>query len=59
MTDDLVQAIREVLGAWAAQLALDPSSITSPSPAAITARTANGVLLRLDVTTYQSAELSR
>ena len=59
MTHELVKAIREVLRARAAQLARDPTSITSPSPASITGRTANGALLRLDVSTYQPADLTR
>jgi hypothetical protein len=59
VTDELVTAIREVLRARATQLALDPASITSPSPRAITGLTANGELLRLDVSSYQPSELSR
>ncbi|HZC72089.1 MAG TPA: hypothetical protein VE442_15455 [Jatrophihabitans sp.] len=42
MTDELVEAIRDVLRARATQLALDPASITSPSPTAITGRAASG-----------------
>lgn len=56
---DLVRAIRSALRSRAAQLALDPTSITSPSPAAITGRTETGALVRLDISTYQPAELSR
>ena len=56
--DAVVRAIRELLRARAEQLALDPASINSPSPAAITGRTTDGALLRLDVSTYQAAELS-
>ena len=56
--DAVVRAIRELLRARAEQLALDPASINSPSPAAITGRTRDGALLRLDVSTYQAAELS-
>jgi hypothetical protein len=59
VTDELVEAIREVLRARTTQLALDPASITSPSPTAITGRTASGARLRLDVSTYQPAELAR
>jgi hypothetical protein len=59
VTDDLIDAIREALRSQAAKLALDPASITLPSPTAITGRTANGALLRLDVSTYQPSELTR
>lgn len=59
MREELIEAIREVLRTRAAQLALDPATISSPSPTSITGRTANGELLRLDVATYRPAELSR
>jgi hypothetical protein len=57
--DALVRAIREAPRSRAAQLALDPASISSPSPAAITGRTANGTLVRLGVSTYRAVELTR
>jgi hypothetical protein len=57
--DALVRAIREALRSRAAQLALDPASISSPSPAAITGPTANGTLVRLGVSTYRAVELTR
>jgi hypothetical protein len=57
--DEFVRAVREALREHAARLALDPASITSPSPRAITGRSADGALIRLDVSTYQLAELSR
>lgn len=56
---DVVRAIREALRESATQLSLDPASITSPSPAAVTGRTSDGALIRLDVSSYQPAELSR
>lgn len=59
MREQLVKAIRGVLRTRAAQLALDPATIRSPSPTSITARTANGELLRVDVATYRPTELSR
>lgn len=57
--DDIVHAIRDMLRAVAPQLALDPASITSPSPTAVIVRTVDGALVRVDVTTYQVAELNR
>lgn len=53
-----VSALREVLRSRAAQLSLDPATITSPSPNAITAKTPDGSLLRLDVSRYEPMELS-
>lgn len=47
------------LRAHATRLALDPASITSPAPGAITARGMNGSLLRVDYRNYQPSELSR
>jgi hypothetical protein len=57
--DDILRAIRAMLRARAPQLALDPASITSPSPAVVTVRTVDGALVQVDVTTYRAAELSR
>jgi hypothetical protein len=57
--DEFVRAVREALREQATRFALDPASITSPTPAAITGRTADGALVRLDVSTYRPAELSR
>ena len=55
----VVQALQEVLRARAARLALDPASITSPTPGSITGTTLDGSLVRLDVSTYEPAELAR
>ena len=51
--------LRDALLARAEQLCLDRASITSPSPGAVVARTASGMLLRLDVSTYAAHELER
>lgn len=53
-----VRALRELLRSRAAQLGLDPATITSPSPHAITAKAPDGSLLRLDISRYQPMELS-
>ena len=57
--DAIMNALREMLRARAAHLALDPASITSPTPGAITGRAFDGSLVRLDVSTYAPTELSR
>lgn len=57
--EEVIRAIRDALRERATQLALDPASIMSPVPAAITARSAGGALIRLDVSSYQAAELTR
>ena len=60
MTSELtVEQIRAALRAAAERLALDPASITSPTPASITARRMDGHLVRMDVSTYAPSELSR
>lgn len=53
-----VSALREVVRSRAARLGLDPATITSPSPNAITTKTPDGSLLRLDVSRYRPMELS-
>jgi hypothetical protein len=55
LTDDL----REAILARAARLGIDPTSVNSPSPHAVVARTYAGDLLRLDVSAYRSADLDR
>jgi hypothetical protein len=55
---DAVSELQRMLREAAARLALDPTSITSPSPRAITGRTRDGSLLRLDVSTYQPSAIS-
>lgn len=50
--------LRDLLHREARRLSLDPDSIDSPTPHAITAKTRDGYLLRLDVTTYKAAELA-
>ena len=59
--DDEVIAseIRRAIEARAARLGIDPDTIGSPAPRAVTARTHAGDLLRLDVSTYRSADLDR
>ncbi len=57
--DVIDRQLREALTARAERLGLDPASITSPSPGALIARTCDGTLLRLDVSTYAAAELDR
>lgn len=57
--EQTVEQLRETLRAAATRLAVDPASITSPTPAAITARTTSGQLLRVDVSSYAPCELSR
>lgn len=51
--------LREALIARAERLGLDPATIASPSPGALVARTVDGTLLRLDVSTYAAADLER
>ncbi len=58
-TQKLDRLLRDALRARAARLALDPASITSPTPDAITARGLDGSLLRLDYHRYDQRELSR
>lgn len=56
---DVVATLRELLAARAEQLELQPVTIRSVSPAAVTARREDGSLLRIDVTLYSPAEVSR
>ena len=58
-SDETVRQLAEALRDAAAKLELESSSITSPSPHAITARSTDGRLLRLDVSSYAGCELSR
>ena len=51
---DLCAALRDS----ADRLELDPESLTSPSPHAITCRTCDGALVRLDISTYTKTELA-
>lgn len=51
--------LREALIARAERLGLDPATIGSPSPGVLVARTSDGTLLRLDISTYAAAELER
>lgn len=55
----LEKELREALAARAARLGLDPESIRSPSPGALVARAADGVLLRIDFHAYQARDLER
>lgn len=55
---EVIEQLREALAARAARLGLDPDSIGSPAPGAITARTRRGELLRLDLCSYRAHELS-
>ena len=51
--------LREALTARAERLGLDRTTIDSPCPGALVARTTDGSLLRLDVSTYAATELER
>lgn len=51
--------LREALTARAERLGLDRATINSPCPGALVARTTDGSLLRLDVSTYAATELER
>lgn len=55
----LLDAVRDVLVRHARELGIDPGTITRLSAPAVTARTRDGGLLRLDVTAYAQSELSR
>jgi hypothetical protein len=56
--ESLIHDLRQMLQARADQLAIDPETIESPTPGAVTARRLDGSLVRLDVSTYRAAELS-
>jgi hypothetical protein len=56
--ETITQDLQRVLRARAAQLAIDPETIASPTPGALTARRLDGSLVRLDISTYRAAELS-
>ena len=51
---DLCAALRDN----AHRLDLEAESLTSPSPHAITCRTRDGALVRLDISTYTETELT-
>lgn len=51
--------LRAALTGRAEMLGLDPATITSPSPGALTARASDGALLRLDTSTYALTDLDR
>jgi hypothetical protein len=51
-------ALRDLLREAAARLELDPASVNSPTPNAITAKAPDGTLLRLDVSRYAATEVS-
>ena len=55
----LLDAVRDVLTRHAHELGVDPATITRLASSAVTARTQDGGLLRLDVSAYSPAELSR
>ena len=55
----LLDAVRDVLTRHAHELGIDPATITRLASPAVTARTRDGALLRLDVSTYTPSELSR
>jgi hypothetical protein len=56
---EVIDQLHEALAARASRLGLDPDSISSPSPGALTVRTARGTLLRLDVCSYRPHDLGR
>jgi hypothetical protein len=51
--------LRAALAARAERLGLDPDTIRSPSPGAVTARSHDGTLLRIDYHAYPAQELER
>jgi hypothetical protein len=51
--------LRAALAAHAERLGLDPATIRSPSPGALTARSHDGTLLRIDYHAYPARELER
>jgi hypothetical protein len=55
---NIVAELRDLLRTDATRLGINPESVASPTPHAITAKTNDGSLLRLDVSIYQPAELS-
>ncbi len=55
----VVEAVREVLARHADELGLDRANIIRLASPAVTARTRDGGLLRLDMSTYEPSELSR
>jgi hypothetical protein len=55
VTEELSRALRD----HAHELRIDPASIRSPSPHAVTARTHDGALFRLDYDTYPETALDR
>jgi hypothetical protein len=57
--DAIARELREAIAARAQRLGIDPRTVGSPTPRAVTARSSAGDLLRLDVSTYCSADLDR
>jgi hypothetical protein len=53
-----VAELQRILREAAARLALDATSVTSPTRRAIVARSRDGSVLRLDVSRYSATELS-
>ena len=51
--------LRAALVSRAERLGLDPDTIRSPSPGALTARSYDGTLLRIDFHSYPARELER
>ena len=58
-SERLLLALRDVLTRHADDLGIDPATIRRLASSAVTARTGDGGLLRLDVSAYDPAELSR
>lgn len=58
-TAGLDRQLREALTVRATRLGLDPATVASPCPGALTARSADGTLLRLDYHAYAPADLDR
>lgn len=55
----LERQLREALAARAVRLGLDPATIAAPGPGVLTARSADGTLLRLDYRAYAARDLDR
>jgi predicted DsbA family dithiol-disulfide isomerase len=53
-----VEAVRDVLAEHADDLGLDRSTVKALASRAVTARRRDGGLVRLDVSTYEPAEVS-
>jgi hypothetical protein len=55
----LLDAVSDVLARYAAELGLDPGTVRRLASPAVTARTRDGALLRLDASVYVASELTR